>query len=62
MDSPWRVFFPDAQLYQSNENFSRAAAADRLGWMENSDYMEALDFSRMSFREWKEFCAVLNEE
>jgi len=63
MDSRMEVFSSGRPTYINRTKiFPALQRPDRLGWMEEFDYMGSVGFFADEFSRWKEFCAVLNEE
>jgi urease accessory protein len=63
MDSRMEVFSSGRPTYIHRAKiFPALQRPDRLGCMEEFDYMGSVGFFADEFSRWKEFCAVLNEE
>ena len=62
VDSRTEVFSSGRPTYINRTKISPALRQpDRLGWMEDFDYMGSIGFFGDGFSDWKEFCARLNE-
>lgn len=63
MDSRTEVFASGQPSYLNRTKIVPATKRpDRLGWMEEFDYMSCMGLFADGFARWKEVCAALNEE
>ncbi|HET6142055.1 MAG TPA: urease accessory protein UreD [Candidatus Acidoferrales bacterium] len=62
MDSRTEVFLSSRPVYIDRTRILAALhPPDRLGWMDNFDYLGSVAFFADGFSIWKEFCAQLND-